>query len=127
MVPPAGANSLPANVDIVILFVQVGAAGTDKSRVRFALDATPLLGVLVVAPLARSAALCNGFVAPGSVVLALAFGPAGLRTFQPIDLQVDELRCEVLEEFLGVVLGVLATAGLVEQDTHRVVLRTVEI
>ena len=86
MVPPAGAISLPANVDIVILFVQVGAAGTDKSCVRFALNATPLLGVLVVAPLARSAALCDGFVALGSVVLALAFGPAGLRTFQSVDL-----------------------------------------
>ena len=116
MVPPTGLVSLPANIHIVILFVQVGAARTDKSCVRFAFNATPLLGVLVVAPLARSAALHNGFVVLGLVVLALAFGPASLHTFQAINLQVNELRCKVLGVFLGVVLGILATAGLVEKE-----------
>ena len=86
MTLPAGTIYFPANVHIVILFVQVGAAGTDKSCVSFALNATSLLGVLIVAPFSHSAALCNGFVVLGLVVPALAFGSASLSTFQAIDL-----------------------------------------
>ena len=116
MAPLAGPVILFADVDVVILFVEVGEAGTDKGCVRLAYNTPSLLRMMGLALLPSGLAMQDDLVALRRPIPPLLLAPTRGRTFDPVNLQVDELRCQPLKVFLGVELGLLTTARLVKEE-----------
>ena len=114
MLGPACTADRLADVDILTLRICDSATGTNKSCVSLAKLATTLHGIVGLGPLAGRAAVDDTFV-HGRIPLAL--GPAGrprLCTFV-VDCEVNQFLSKLLKELLGVHLGPLAAARLVQQ------------